>query len=279
MPPRTDPRLGRKVNHDPRSRAYPYLAPRRALRTVEHPRHIPILDQGDLGSCTGNAAVGALGSGRLWDGLLLADRPRLDEAMARQLYSEATKLDPFPGSWPPDDTGSDGLSVAKACQRAGFIGAYRHAFSLTDFLAALQQQPVIVGTTWYQSMFTPSTAGLLTVEVSSGAAGGHEYVARRYDATNSLIGFDNSWGTSWGAAGSFWIRVADFQLLLAEQGDATVFTPLAPAPSPAPPPPNADEVLWADPDVQAWLARRHIGTGQRTANALRRWRTSKLAGR
>lgn len=51
-------RLGRHVAHDPRSRNYPAeLASE--IRTVHH-RHYGILDQKSLGSCTGNAMVGAM---------------------------------------------------------------------------------------------------------------------------------------------------------------------------------------------------------------------------
>ena len=56
-------RLGRHVRHDPRSLAYQVAAVDPAtLTSVRHVRGIPVLDQGDLGSCTGNAAEGCLGS-------------------------------------------------------------------------------------------------------------------------------------------------------------------------------------------------------------------------
>lgn len=48
----TDPRLGRRVFHDPRSLAYAHpVLPKSAIQTVEWTRRIPILDQGRLGSC------------------------------------------------------------------------------------------------------------------------------------------------------------------------------------------------------------------------------------
>lgn len=54
-------RLGRHVEHDPRSRAYAYEIPDglTSLLAVEHKRHGGIFNQGQLGSCTGNAACGA----------------------------------------------------------------------------------------------------------------------------------------------------------------------------------------------------------------------------
>src|SRR5690349_3550882 len=64
-----DPRLGRHVNHDPRSRRFPVRTAPVPLRTVEHERHVGVFQQGDLGSCTGNAALGCMATGPFWDAL------------------------------------------------------------------------------------------------------------------------------------------------------------------------------------------------------------------
>jgi hypothetical protein len=59
----TDSRLGRHVNHDSRNYAYALpVLPKAAIQTVHWQRAIPILDQGQLGSCTGNAGTGFLGT-------------------------------------------------------------------------------------------------------------------------------------------------------------------------------------------------------------------------
>src|SRR3954471_15061773 len=100
-----DRRLGRHVNHDPRSRAYAYLATGRTLQPVRHTRHAAVLDQGNLGSCTGNAMTGALASDPLYAGL--PSGTTLDENLAVHLYSVATSMDDFNGTYPPEDTGSD----------------------------------------------------------------------------------------------------------------------------------------------------------------------------
>jgi hypothetical protein len=68
---------------------------------------------------------------------------KLDEVQARILYGMATKLDGLPGTFPPDDTGSSGLGVAKAAKALGYISAYHHAFGLEHALAALTLGPVI----------------------------------------------------------------------------------------------------------------------------------------
>ena len=59
--------LGRHVNHDPRSRRFAFRAQQATLAPVFHERHVPIFDQGSLGSCTGNAALGILATGPYWD--------------------------------------------------------------------------------------------------------------------------------------------------------------------------------------------------------------------
>src|SRR5918992_3670817 len=106
-------RLGRHVQHDPRSLNYLVQAEAvSGLTSVRHKRHIPVLEQGDLGFCRGHAALGAVGSSPFFEFLPDSLRPStMDPGAAKriavQLYSVATGLDPFPGSWPPSDTGSD----------------------------------------------------------------------------------------------------------------------------------------------------------------------------
>lgn len=237
-------RLGRHVRHDPRSLQYLYPeAVPAALTSVRWDRHIPILDQGDLGSCTGNAAEGCVGTGALYGPIptSLVARPTgdatADEKQAVALYSEATKLDDQPGSYPPDDTGSDGLSVAKAAVKAGLVSGYQHATSLNATLAALANGPVIVGVNWYDSFDTPDANGLVTITKDATVRGGHEFVLDELDTVNELVGASNSWGTSFGVDGRFYFSYADLQRLLKEEGDCTVFVPLSqPAPTPTPVP-------------------------------------------
>lgn len=237
-------RLGRHVRHDPRSLAYRY--PARTLGTlasVRHTRYVPVLDQGSIGSCTGNAALGAVGTGALFTAL--AGNPGCpsetdadaDEQQAVDLYSAATQLDDYPGSYPPDDTGSDGLSVAKACQRAGLISGYQHATSLEAALTALADQPVITGVPWYDSFDEPSSSGRVRITEGASVRGGHEFVLDELLVDEQLVGGTNSWGTGWGAGGRFYLSWRDFERLLDERGDVTVFTPASkPAPTPAPAP-------------------------------------------
>jgi hypothetical protein len=67
---------------------------------------------------------------------------------AEHLYSDATKIDPWTGEWLPDDTGSDGLSIAKVLLTRGLISGYQHATTLEAALTALAQRPVMIGSSW-----------------------------------------------------------------------------------------------------------------------------------
>jgi hypothetical protein len=226
--------LGRHVNHDPRSLNYPVrtAGPKLEVKPTLWPRVIPILDQGAIGSCTGNALTGALGSKPLHD-LPIVQRLSLDESYAIGAYSDATKIDSYRGEYPPTDTGSDGLSVAKVAVSRKLASGYVHAFSLDDLLQAIMKGPSLIGSHWYESMDQPDSAG--AISVSGAIRGGHEYLCRGADSTKNEFFCDNSWTAQWGNKGSFIIPFDAMTRLLAEQGDATL---VLPASTPAPTPEN-----------------------------------------
>lgn len=227
----TDSRLGRYVYHDSRSLVYAAL-PKDAkpvgVNTMWDSGTGP-LNQGSLGSCTGNSVA-------QWLNTNFANTTRkithngkyLTEADAVEIYSMGTSLDGFAGTYPPTDTGCNGVSVAKAGVKLGYLTSYSHTFSFTSFQATLEKTPVICGTVWTQSMFHP-TNGLLKVGsiTQASIAGGHEYLACGIDFTEGVIIFRNSWGDTktWPGCkpgGYFAIKFADYQRLLAYQGDVTV---------------------------------------------------------
>lgn len=226
-------RLGRNVLHDVRSRQF--RVPRaEVIESKNWERAVPIFDQGNLGSCTGNAAAGSAATGfAMASGLTVmprslgGDKLPITEDTAVAVYSRATAIDPFSGTWPPTDTGSNGVSVAKVLQEWGVIDEYRHAFGLQDLLSALQTGSAIMGSNWYSSMFSPVN-GL--VSINGYVAGGHEFTAVAVDTRLQLIRFANSWGSSWGDRGYFSMTYATVERLLAEDGDVTVFRPKAPEP-------------------------------------------------
>jgi len=233
-------RLGRHVNHDDRSLAYA-LPEADTVVSVQWSRVIPILDQGAVGACTGNACTGILGTVPDYRDLAakLAAGLVLDEAEALTLYSAAETID-GDGPYPPNDNGSSGLSVAQAAKNAGLCSGYVHALSVAGAHTAIQAGPFMVGSDWYTSFDTPDPNGLVAIAPGATVRGGHEYECIGYDAASDLWHLVNSWGTTYGVEGHFYYSTATFADLLASDGDVTSLVPLslpAPTPSPAPAPP------------------------------------------
>lgn len=271
----TDPRLGRFVAHDSRSRRYPYRARRAGnVVTVQHERLAPIFDQGNLGSCVPNAGVGTLAYRQYAD-----TNVALNETSCLDYYRKVTRADPFTGAWEPDDTGSNGLSMAQVFKADGKVSGYQHIFTPQDFMGALQTGPVMCGTDWHEDMFDPGPGGLVTP--TGAVAGGHEYIAQGYHTDTGLIHFDNSWGTGFGDAGTFRMHRDDFFRLLSADGDATVLVPISqPAPvpiDPLTPGPTVDpDVFRLAKAVQTWRHRALPQVGAKTAQkAVNRFLNSK----
>lgn len=214
----TTQRLGRKVNHDVRSKLFPA---RKATtsRPVLHKTLGAVLDQGQLGSCVGNAAAHALntiGSHRKPSRVML-------EADAVNIYRAATAVDPWPGQYPPDDTGTDANSAAKALRNSGQITSWEHCFGIDHLLATLQLKPVMIGISWHQSMYTPDANGF--VHPDGNIVGGHETLVRGDRPDHEFVVIRNSWGPGWGDHGHYRLTYADLAALLADHGDATVLNP------------------------------------------------------
>lgn len=215
--------LGRLIEHDERSRAYAHPAPATLVpKTVLWAHHAPVLDQGQVGSCTGNALAQCLNADYFGPTLSRVNKGQpLLEHDAVTFYSLGTRLDGIPGNtYPPTDGGGSGLGVCKAGKQLGYLKSYRHAFSFTAFLAALQTQPLIVGTAFYAGMEDPDRTGF--VRPTGEVVGGHEYCILGADYAKQRITALNSWSSAWGVNGRFTIAFDDFHGLLADQGDATI---------------------------------------------------------
>ena len=214
-------RLGRHIEHDPASRAFPVVPVGAPLVKVLHVRRVAAFDQGNLGSCTGNAATGILDTVPFRD----TSKPPYYEKYAVGVYADATVIDGFPGQYPPDDTGSSGLAVAKVLKNRGLISVYNHAFGITAALEALQTNAVITGVNWYSGFDDPDPVTGIA-KLGGHVRGGHEFEVLGYDPATDLVTAINSWGTGWGLKGRFRFTSKDWAQLLAEQGDVTVPVPL-----------------------------------------------------
>lgn len=226
--------LGRHVEHDSRSRDFTFAVPARHItRTIVWPHNAPVLDQGQTSSCTGNAISQMLNCDMFAPVRKAKHQKFLSEQAALHFYGLGTHLDGFGPDqyYPPNDDGGSGLGVAKAAVQLGYVDRYSHVFTWDQLQAAIQTQPVIVGTSWTNNMFHPDGNGFLSPGplVQSNIAGGHEYLCQGIDYERQALVFLNSWGPGWGAGsnagltpGQFRISFADFQALLADDGDIVV---------------------------------------------------------
>jgi hypothetical protein len=277
--------LGRHIYQDERSRRFTFAARPEAetpIRDQMWLTRIPVLNQSNLrqqgivlpagedalGSCTGQYGTADLATDRIGD--RTSDQPPgppvlhtgwyqavgasgkpepLAQRYAIDLYSAATAVDPWDGQWPPQDTGSSGLAVAKVLKARGLVASYSHCFTLDEVLAALQNGPVGTGVRWYSRMFDPDPRGRVTVGGS--LSGGHQFlIIGVYLDARELVA-RNSWGPDWGTGGVFRIGFDDYRRLLErEDGDAIVLHLVAAAPAPGPAPAVA-----LQPDVAARVDR------------------------
>lgn len=206
--------LGRNKVHDERSRAFPM---RGAVdRSTWRDKEIRLYDpwpnpNQTVGCCTGVAKChqfNAVGNRKMGQVLDMED--------AERIYSRNTEIDPWDGSWPPTDTGSSGLASAKTAQEFGLGGEYRWLFGGADEVVQniVEGRAISVGTWWYWDMFEQNGDGL--VSVSGGQAGGHQWIARGYDASRDWVE-GRCW---WGSFRDFWITRTDLDNLLRDGGDA-----------------------------------------------------------
>jgi hypothetical protein len=210
-------RLGRHVNFDPRSGDYPVTALLQSPKVEERYWGRPgAFDQGDTGSCTGQAVAGLAMAAPI-------ATPDIDVGDAIAIYECATKLDTYQGVYPPVDGGSSVLAAMKAAVQLKKIPGYRWCFSPTEVLQALSQVgAVAIGINWYDSFDEPDANGLLHLTTGATIRGGHAVNLTGVDPKDKLVVGWNSWGETWGAHGQFLMQWDTLERLLGEDGEAAV---------------------------------------------------------
>ncbi len=212
--PQHDPRLGRFQEHHDASRAFALLSTidrsswgDKAVRLYDPlPNPFQV-----IGNCTGCAKAmefNAVGNRITGFVKRMADADRL--------YSWASYNDQWPGGWPPEDTGSSGIAVAKAAVASGEGGVYEWEFRGADGIVQnIQEGRVMsIGTWWYEGMFNPDSKG--QIRPTGMKAGGHQYIARGYDESTDRV-LIRCW---WGSFRDAWISRTDLDALVRDGGDA-----------------------------------------------------------
>src|SRR5512137_857458 len=186
----------------------------------------PVEDQGALGSCTGNAIVGALEYLELKDKLPLVDLSRLFVYYNERVMEHTVQSDA--GAQIRD--GIKSVSKQGVCSEAKWpyviskfaakppaacytealkhrIVEYRRLNVLDDMRACLAEgYPFVFGFTVYESFESEQVAktGIVPMpQTSERVLGGHAVVGVGYDDTQSRFIVRNSWGTGWGMQGYF----------------------------------------------------------------------------
>lgn len=231
----TDPRLGRRIDHDPMSAFYRYPTEGLEVVDVEHACHIDTLNQGAAGKCTAEAACYDLASDPFWSTLDTSEQQMLGDIWTDGFYSDEESLD-GDGPYPPNDNGSSGLTSAKIAKSRGLIAGYQHTFTGTDALKALGQTPISIGMLWKEGC-DDVNVDTGEIKYTGAVRGGHEISGFKIDAARKRLWTRQSWG-QWGyqLGGTMWMSFGMLDDVLGDQGDVTIFVPKSqPAPTPTPP--------------------------------------------
>jgi hypothetical protein len=221
-------RLGRHI-HRPEgfhARTLSAVAPN---QSISWKRYVGPFNQGNLGSCTGNAAAGVLMSDPFYATIPKPPSP-FGEPEAVTIYSAATHFNGDPNSiYPPNDGGSSGPASAQACEQLGFISGYNHTVDLPTTLTAFLKGPGSFGVNWMTSFDNPLSTGECPLTPGATVRGGHEIHGFSNDAENSRVWFYQSWGDTWGGLGNgtFWFSYATLTSLFNAGADTTFFIPKA----------------------------------------------------
>jgi hypothetical protein len=179
-----------------------------------------LLDQGKTPHCPGFGAANFGNNPPIVDAFTNADGDKF--------YYMCKVIDGEPGQ----ENGSNPRSVGKMLKQVGRINAYAFAANTDEMTYwLLHTGPVMCGTDWYDSMFTPDAQNIVCP--TGKVAGGHFYIVNGTYG-NRMYRIHNSWDDQWGIHGEAYISVPDMAFLLNNQGEAmtAVELPFGVGPSP-----------------------------------------------
>jgi C1A family cysteine protease len=217
----------------PDARDHLYAAPAPVLRALPPKQDLreacpPVYDQGQLGSCTGNAIAGAIHFDRMKQKLKPAFTPsRLfiyynERVMEGTVESDSgaqirdgIKSVSHLGDCPEPDYPYDISKFAQRPSAKAYKDALKYkAVSYSRLVPVLNQlqgclasgYPFVFGFTVYESFESQEVAntGVVPMPASSEQVlGGHAVLAVGYDDAAQRFIVRNSWGTDWGQQGYF----------------------------------------------------------------------------
>lgn len=188
----------------------------------------PVVDQGQLGSCTANALAGALGyihpTSKAFSRLFIYYNERAIEGTIRQdagaMIRDGIKTLAAQGAceetlWPYLVAKFKTKPKKAAYATTSAISAYQRIVTVDDMLQCLAAgYPFVFGFTVYESFESAEVArtGVAPMPaMSEKVLGGHAVMAVGYNLAEQTMLVRNSWGTGWGQQGYFTLPFAYFQ--------------------------------------------------------------------
>lgn len=219
--PQTSRGLGRRHALDPLDHKFLLARPAQEASQITYRTWFTdqVFDQGNTSQCVAYSSIGWLMASPV--------RNTTNIPTFGELYTDCQKNDEWPGE---EYDGTSVRAAFRVLKRRGYVSEYRWAFNaatVVDHL--LVNGPIVAGTVWLNNMFDPDKNGFLNV--SGQQVGGHAYLligANKDklcpDGSRGAIRIVNSWNREWGQSGRAWIAMADFDKLMADDGEAATAT-------------------------------------------------------
>jgi hypothetical protein len=218
----------------------------------------PVRDQGQLGSCVGFGVGGNISGvakqcgvfsewfsptwvyngARLIEGSLSEDAGAEPRDALDFLVKNGCLLEHFrPYSDTLDISDPTGWTVASNAKEWPLLSYVRVTDGVPNICDAIAQGYLVsLGASWYESWGEPGSSGVLPEDYSS-VAGGHETFLFGYDATKSVFYGQNSWGSSWGKAGTYVMPFSAIEAFKTDGGYDAHYVKVNWSTTPPPPPP------------------------------------------
>ena len=223
----------------PDQRDFRYAAVTRAVKLPAkmdlRPNLPPVYDQGQLGSCTGNAIAAAVAfdlkrqkarefapsrlfiyyNERLLEGTVSLDNGAYIRDGVKSVNKQGVTSEVI---WPYSDANPGPFTTKPTTQ--AYAEALNHQVTtymrVTQTLTAIRQCladgfPIVFGFSVYESFESDVVAqtGIMPMpKRSEQLLGGHAVLCCGYDDSKQAFLIRNSWGTSWGLGGYFWMPYA-----------------------------------------------------------------------